>query len=204
MKDSMFSMIGLGIGLVVLVALIGAVFAIFGTSKNTANDGVVQLQSTIGMLNDSVYTDFDQTTVSGTQVKSVYTQMAGQPIAIIVKTCRGGWTNYNAVVTPFAKDTLSKPSNNCAWAPFDGIKFDASSKKPVISVASFTKTSSSTDAALILENDAVVYNPDTAAMNKKGGVGYITATSTFTANLIKDTSEGVIGIVFIENGKHSG
>ncbi len=202
--DGAVKMVIAGVTLLIVVAFISALIIIFSTSKNTANDGVVQLQSTISALNDSVYDDYDQKIVSGIQVKSAYNQMNGNPVAIIVKTCKGDWVDYNAIISPFSTTTKTQSA-----APFTGLTKDATTKQYTSSVSSFDKTSAGTETSLVLSNAAdsakqtVLYNTVITEMSKNGATNYISPTAKFNSYLVKDAGDSVIGIVFIQQGKHT-
>lgn len=203
--DGVFDLSKLGIVLLILAAVIAIGFAIFAIAKSMANDGVVGVQDAIGSMNESVYNDYDQKTVSGTQVLSSYNQMNGKPVAIIVKTCKGEWVNYNALVSPFSSGTgISQTA-----APFSGISKDATSKQYSSSVSYFDKTSASAEVNLVMSTDAdigkrvVIYNNVTTNMQKSGNSNYVTGTAKFSSYLVRDPGDTIIGIVFIQQGKHT-
>ncbi len=204
MEDGIIKNILIGIALAIVAVVIIIAFSIFSTAKNTANDGVVGVQDALGAMSDSIYNDFDQKTIAGTQVLSAYNQMNGKPIAIIVKTCKGNWVNYNALVAPFTTTTTSQTAS-----PFQSLAKDAASKQYQSSVSYFDKTSSGVEINLVLSADAdvskrtVMYNNVVTDMTKSGNSNFITSTAKFNAYLIKDPGDTVIGIVFIQQGKHT-
>lgn len=76
----------LGIVLIALAAIIGLGFGVFAIAKNTANDGVAQVQDGLNSAGQSVYTDYDQRIVTGTQVTSAYQNFEGKNTAILIAT----------------------------------------------------------------------------------------------------------------------
>jgi len=199
--DGVFDLSKLGIVLLILAAVIAIGFGIFSIAKGTANEGVVGVQDALGAMNESVFNDYNQKIVSGTQVVSAYNQMNGKPIAVIVKTCKGEWVNYNALVLPF--QIISSPKDNSI--PFVGIVKDAS-KQMVVSVSYFERVvagNAEVNLSLTTPDKTLMFNHDIKEMLSPGNVNYITGTAKFTSYLIKDPGDTVIGIVFIQQGKHT-
>lgn len=112
--------------------------------------------------------------------------------------------NYNALVAPFASGSTSQTAS-----PFTGITKDASTKQYSSSTSYFDKTSAGTEVNLVMSNDAdiskkvVLYNNVTTDMQKSGNSNFVTSTAKFSSYLIKDPGDTVIGIVFIQQGKHT-
>lgn len=86
----------LGIVLIALAAIIGIGFGIFAIAKGTANTGVTNVQEQLENVNQSEFTDYDQTIVTGQQVKSAYQNFEGKSTAVLIATqavkdnCTGG------------------------------------------------------------------------------------------------------------------
>lgn len=76
----------LGIVLIALAAIIGIGFGIFAIAKGTANTGVTNVQENLENVSQSAYTDFDQTIVTGQQVKSAYNNFEGKSTAVLIAT----------------------------------------------------------------------------------------------------------------------
>jgi hypothetical protein len=76
----------LGIVLIALAAIIGIGFGVFAIAKGTANTGVTNVQEKLESVSQSDYTDYDQTIVTGTMVKSAYDNFAGKSAAILIAT----------------------------------------------------------------------------------------------------------------------
>lgn len=76
----------LGIVLIALAAIIGLGFGIFAIAKNTANDGIASVQDGLNSASQSVYTDYDQRIVTGTQVNSALNSFSGKNTAILIAT----------------------------------------------------------------------------------------------------------------------
>jgi hypothetical protein len=54
-----------------------------------------------------------------------------------------------------------------------------------------------------ISKKVVLYNNVTTNMLKSGNSNYVTGTAKFSSYLIKDPGDTVIGIVFIQQGKHT-
>lgn len=76
----------LGIVLIALAAIIGIGFGVFAIAKGTANTGVTNVQEKLEGVSQSEYSDYDQTIVTGTQVKSAYDNFAGKNVAVLIAT----------------------------------------------------------------------------------------------------------------------
>ena len=194
-----------GVVLLALAVLIGVGFGVFSIARNTANEGVVGVQDALGAMNESVFNDYDQKTLSGTQVVSAYNTFNGKPIAVIVKTCKGEWANYNALITPFSATSPKQIGN-----PFQNMSKDALSKQYVVTASYFDKTSAGIELAHVMSDGGgdvskkvVLYNNVTTDMTKSGNQNYVTSTAKFSSYLIKDAGDSIIGVVFIQQGKHT-
>jgi len=86
MQNEISSGAMLGIVLIALAAIIGLGFGVFAIAKNTANDGITQVQDGLASAADSVYTDYDQRIVTGTQVNSAYQNFSGKNVAVLIAT----------------------------------------------------------------------------------------------------------------------
>jgi hypothetical protein len=197
--------VNIGLMLIILAAVVAVIITIFTIGRNTANEGVSNLQGSLGDMQTSIYNDYDQKNISGSQVTAAYNAFQGKPIAIIVKTCKGSWTNYNALVTPFDATTVDKTG-----APFEGLSYDASSKQYSSTVSYFDKTTANVEIALQLstgggdtDKQIVLYNNVTTAMYKNGNSKYVNPTSKYSSYIIRDAGDSIIGIVFIQSGKHT-
>lgn len=76
----------LGIVLIALAAIIGLGFGVFAIAKSTANEGVTSVQENLDAVGQSVYNDYDQKIVTGTQVMSCYQSFTGKNVAILIAT----------------------------------------------------------------------------------------------------------------------
>lgn len=183
-----------------LATLVAVAAGLFNTSRGDANDNQVALQSQLGDLKMAKFNDFDQKLVSGTHVTGAYNSLKSENIALVVKTCQGTWINYNAVISPFST------SNSATAIPFDGLSLNAVSKQIASSVSYINASSSSTNISLVLDGTGdqtiVRKNSTTTNMYKNGAKDYVSPTATFQSYLILDSGDQIIGVVFIQEGKH--
>jgi hypothetical protein len=91
MENEVSSISKLGIVLIALAVLIGLAFGIFQISKGTANTGVNDVQEQLDSVSASTYTTYDQTTITGTMVRSAISDFEGKNTAILVAT--QAWIN---------------------------------------------------------------------------------------------------------------
>ena len=76
----------LGIVLIALAAIIGLGFGVFAIAKSTANEGVTNVQENLEAASNSQFTDYDQKTITGTQVLSAINTFNGKSVAVLVMT----------------------------------------------------------------------------------------------------------------------
>ena len=111
----------LGIVLIALAAIIGIGFGVFAIAKGTANTGVTNVQEKLEGVSQSEYTDYDQTIVTGTQVKSAYDNFAGKNVAVLIATqavkdatLDGGILNKEAAGIDKAYEAVNAGATNVA------------------------------------------------------------------------------------------
>lgn len=203
-EDGAHQGINFGLLFVIIAVIIGLIVAGFSIARNLANDGMLQVQGAVGDMNQAAYNDYDQKVVAGSMVLSAYNQFSGKQIAIIVKTCKGDWVNYNALVLPFSTTTVSQTP-----APFKGLTKDATSKQYSSSVSFFSQTAASTDINLVMSSDpdiekrVTLFNNVTTNMNLSGNSNYVNPTAKYNTYLVRDAGDTIVGIVFIQQGKHT-
>jgi hypothetical protein len=282
----------IGIAAIIIAALIGIAFGLFSTSKGTANDGVVQVQGQVGQMNMAVFQDYDQKTMVGSQVTSAINAFQNNSVAVIVKTTRGTWKNYGAIITPFGASGAAGTNGSAQIArafgvdgslsggltsardismwitgvtdattrqfqsgvPYVGFRWDAGGQQYVFTRAyvefvmynptrgtgttapafhGFGGTPPNTTTAagasnsfvpgaaglgeletnvedpvnpvaLVLNGDgSVLRNDSTAEVNMVGGINYVNPTSIFRANVIRDANGDPIGVMFVQQGRHT-
>lgn len=194
----------LGIVLIALAAIIGLGFGIFAIAKGTANEGVVNVQDTLGQVSASTFNDYDQKIVTGTQVMSAYSNFLGKPYAIVVATqayidgltpvsgapvsvayagAVGSATRVTATNSSGASANLGLLNYNAQLGPSGNIRI-------YLSNGVYTAASGfDTDAA-----GKIRFNSVTANLSKTGMVEYVPSSGRFQANLIKDASGTIMGI----------
>jgi len=202
----------IGIGLLVLATLIGAGFAIYSLTKNVANDGTVQMQDSLNTVNAQVFLEYDQQVITGTKVVSAIKQFEGKPIAVLVNTkaIAGGQKIAPASDRPngayFARDT------NYAYLNYNAILSTNATGAVGSTVAGGTNAptpASVSGPTITLKNgvfiapfgfaiDAsgnVLYDNATGGVYKSGNAEFIPSNTKFQANLLKDSSGAIMGIV---------
>ena len=216
----------LGIVLIALAAIIGLGFGVFAIAKGTANDGIVQVQDNLGTVSQQQFQDYDQKVIAGTQVTSALKNFEGKAVSILVQTkaladgqsiasagdhklapvvnlpysaggstVTGGFLNYNAIM---AKDANGTRTSTIAGGAAVG---SATGSQPAKLTGALELTLQNgvyntaygfaTDS-----NGAVRFDNSTAGVYKSGNAEYVSSTAKFQANLIKDKSGTIVGVVF--------
>lgn len=204
----------LGVILIALAVVIGLGFSIFSIAKGTANEGVTKMQTTMANVQASELKDYDQTVVTGTQVKSALENFEGKSVAILIatKAIQGAATDTTKFAGSTGKtfDKLPKVT----IGSFKFINYNALLKgtATVNDKGEITGTSSPelkmdngkyvASDGFVVDKDAgaVVFYNDISDINKSGMSEYINAGSKFNANLVIDNSGTIIGIVFTQIG----
>lgn len=71
--------------IIILFAVVAAiVISLFIFGKNTVNNGITKVNSSVDMMNNSDFTTYDQKTVSGSEIMNAYRTFEGQDVAILV------------------------------------------------------------------------------------------------------------------------
>ena len=183
----------LGIVLIALAVIIALGFTVFSIAKGTANEGVTKVQTQLINVQASEFTDFDQTVITGTQVKSAISNFEGKPVAILIQTAAlvnetGGEGEYDEYLRETDEEEDNEYINyNAILAEGDGGDADlTASNGKYLAEEGFE----------VLDNGNIVFFNAIANINKSGMREYVNPGSKFTANLVIDPSGTTIGIVF--------
>lgn len=179
----------LGIVLLALAVVIGLGFSIFAIARGTANEGVADLQDSLGQVAESTFTDYDQRIVTGTQVLGAYNHLAGKPYAILISTTAYENNKGGAVDAGAPKVTVDGTTNK------NYINYNA-----LLNIGSDNPE---------LENGYIIFNDGfkvdggkvkfynvTGNLSKSGMQEYVSSNSRFQAYVLKDESGTIIGVVF--------
>lgn len=202
----------LGVILIALAVVIGLGFSIFSIAKGTANEGVTKMQTTMANVQASELKDYDQTVVTGTQVKSALENFEGKSVAILIAT---------KAIQELSTDAGKKFAGSQQFDKIPKVKIDDDyfiNYNALLNGAATINTKGKvtgqgTSPELTMDNGkyvvndgfavhkgAVVFYNNVSDMNKSGMSEYINAGSKFNANLVIDNSGTVIGIVFTQIG----
>jgi hypothetical protein len=183
MENEVSSISKLGIVLIALAVLIGLAFGIFQISKGTANSGVNDVQEKLDGVSASTYTTYDQTTITGTMVRSAISDFEGKSCAILV--ANQAWINLQADVGKESAEaktaTLSSGSNATIYTQGSGFTQSYLSSGNTIPVV-----------AVFASKDELA----AAAGSKEGTSG--DETASFSTSYSMSSSDGVtVGGSFI-------
>ena len=219
----------LGIVLIALAAVIGLGFGVFAIAKGTANEGITGVQDSLGAVSESGFDDYNQKTVTGSSVKSAITNYKGKPYAILVNTIamnNGQVTQsaHKSAVAFVGQDTVAKCFVNfnallstdgsalLGKAVATGAAMQASAGQDIGGGALGSNAVGAdkmylrsgtyvTAAAFQMVDGNIQYDDETASINTTGDCLNIPDNTKFKANLIKDASGTIKGIVFEQQKK---
>lgn len=86
MEKETSNLVSLTIVLIAIAAFIGMGFTIFGSGKAVANTGTNNVVSSIQTANDSIYDEYDNTTISGLMVKSGINKLISEDKTVLLHT----------------------------------------------------------------------------------------------------------------------
>lgn len=172
----------IAITLIILGVLISIVFTILSFTRNATNQGVSAVENSMNAMQLSRFDDYDQKIISGTQVNSALKLFEGQPIALVVRTraqlsaSANTGHNYGALLagtntTTFITPAMVKGAGN-SWY--------------------------TVDIALSASN-TITYNTNYLNTTISGNPQFIRTTAKFTAELVKDSTDSIVGICFTQN-----
>ena len=208
----------LGIVLIALAAVIGLGFGVFAIAKSTANEGIVGVQDSLTQVSESTFADYDQKTVTGSQVKSFISTMSGKSYSMLVATTAGQKSGVTANKVPVGK--LSNTAEGAATAYF--VNYGAlitctAACSEINAGAAITSapnaigllltngvwgSDKTNEVSFVLENNKIKFNNQTSGLTTVGTGECVPDATKFKANLIKDTSGTIKGVVFEQIAKN--
>ncbi len=168
----------IAIALIILGVLISVVFTIMGFTRSTTNQGISSVQNSLGSMQLAVYDDYDQKMLSGTQVLSALKLFEGQAVGLVVSTksqTTGDGTNYGAL--------------------FENVN------SPDFDITGMTKTGTNSWYVKDIKldtNSTMTYNMTYLPTSKPGSETFIRPTAKFLGELIKDSTDAIVGICFTQ------
>ena len=180
----------LGIVLIALAAIIGLGFGIFSIAKGVANEGTANVQDQLTQVSLSLFNEYDQKVVTGTQVMSAYNNLAGKPYTI--------WISTSAVRKNVAEGNTSGLSDAARVTYEDTIYLVYNANIADDATITFKNGIFVLDGTFLMDETGkkISYNSVIGNLSKSGQLEYIPSSARFDANLIKDTSGTIMGIAF--------
>lgn len=196
----------LGIVLLALAAVIALGFGVFAITKGVANEGTVGVQDSLGSVSSQVFLDYDQKVVSGTQAISGLKTFEGKPYAVLFGTKAlqgGGKTNVGHTSYPVLVGTKKFLNYNAILAlSSGGGDWTAGDKLPANTamttgrgVLTFANGAYEATNGFASASGNIVFDKDTGGIFKQGNAEYVATSAKYQANLIKDPSDNILGIV---------
>ena len=210
----------LGVVLLALAAIIGLGFGIFAIAKGIANEGTVGVQDSLGAVSQQVFLDYDQKIITGTQAIAGLKTFEGKPYAVLFRTnaLKNGRQVADATTRPggiFPVTTAGTGASQKVFVNYNAIIAGTGGASPaavpITTTAPDFKTAPTGRPIITLKNGSYVMNDGLASANgnvqydnatgglyKTGNAEFISSSSKYQANLLKDTSGNNIGIVIEE------
>ena len=186
MDEQPVKAMSMGTTLMFAAAVLAAAIGIFIIARVFLNNSLNDVTDQINVANNSSYSDYDQTVVSGSQVSSALDNFKGKNTAIAILTTATKEGNG----TPLTTAPSIGGSSDIAKALQYNAHFESG-----VSIE-FKNGSYIVDKAFKTTDGLVDFNHDYAGIKKFGNPEYIPQTARFQAYLIKDTSGTIMGMVF--------
>lgn len=208
----------LGTKLIMFVAIVGLALAAFLMGKSLVNTGVDQMETSVKSINDSQFSDYDSKIVRGRAVKSALSTFGNSEYAIVICTqsmAEVGQAEVKKLIADGAKGNVvqiegssMEQKSGKKYGTVYGVNYNAqlgkqdsnAKSEPIgsITIANGLVKLESGQDFYTSEEGNIQYYMDTSRMTKKGQKEYVADTSSFYANLIKNDSNDILGIVFTQ------
>ena len=170
----------IGVGLTVLAVIIAIVVGVVIYAQSQANKSMNAVQQKTNAMSELAFKSYDQTEVSGSEVKACIATYSDQQVAIVVGTSMSMGATTNA-------DTAFAGIN------YNGLLDGASLTAPEITMTAIDEKQSFYVSKYA---DPLAINGKIADTSISGTKGYIRPSAKFIAHLIKDDTGGIIGVAF--------
>lgn len=190
MSEDISSTIRVGTTVTLVAALIAIVLNLMVVSQSILGSGLSTLQSGVTQVTLQEFNKYDQKKITGIEVKSALTLYSGQDIAIVIRTnmcannnAGGSWAwNYGALL-----DGATTTTNN-------------NSTVARITTAPTKRQGDSyyTHNLQLNANGVIESNNNIKNINATGSSEFILETGKFQAELIKDETGTIVGMLFTQ------
>lgn len=207
-----------GAGLIAFACGLAVVLIILARGRAMTNTGSDMVQKQMSVIEQYEFTDYDQQTLLGTQVRAAYENFSGKGIAVLI--CNRAFIesdNPNGINIAELEDEkllkklyknrdLSEPmqqeSSDGSYKDLWCINYNAVFDE----VELYTENGYfySTGPFAVDDNIGgnIKYNNKTSNMKKQGMAEYVPTGARYQANLIKNSTDQVVGVVFIQLAKN--
>jgi len=188
MNEDLSATIRIGVTVVLVAALVSTVLSLMVVAQTMLTSGQGTLQSGVDRVSLQQFEVYNGGSQSGTDVRAAISLYSSQDIAILVNTkamtSDTTYYNFNSLLAG-----SSKNSETVA-----GVSVD---------IYTITKPATVTGqphvvGTLDTENGIVKFNGDTKVVTAKGANGYILDSARFNSQLIKDSNDLIVGIMFTQ------
>lgn len=204
-----------GIILIILCALIAIVFSLLTMMKNITSSGSQSLQNGLDQLSDSEFQNYDQKTISGTDVAAAIKIFEGRPVSFVVVTSAdiksgGGsatsWKGhlYGAHLSCCAPSATSGTDGGANAGKTFAVTVNSAAsgaepaEAPTTEIAKYTGNAYYTGALYTNDAGSPVYNMNVRPLSVTGKTTYVRSSAKFLAELIKDPTGTKIGVCFVQ------
>lgn len=194
----------IGIGLVLLVAIVAIVMQLLKMVKSQANSGSTALQDSFDKVAESDFDGYDQVEKTGTDVAAAVKIFEGRPVAIVVQTTKQAADkkayNYGALIGSAGTETSG--SDHPASAAF-GKVFELQISDTAVdtftagTIAPWKGHSGYLAELNVIEDTGEYeYNTNYAPLDKTSTTSFVRSSGRFMSYLIKNDSGENIGVFF--------
>jgi hypothetical protein len=186
----------IGIGLVLLCAIVAIVLQLLKMIKNQANSGSTSLQDSFDKVSASEFDGYDQVEKTGADVKAAVKIFENRAVAVVISTLDSGSTGYSYGVHLLGQTKVT--TNLKGRGDMYTVAVETTAGSAAVS-AKLTPYSNHTGyiSELVMDSTGVyTYNNNFAPMDKQGTDTFVRSSGRFQSELIRNDSGDIIGVYF--------
>lgn len=204
MSEDISGMIRVGVTIILVATLVAVVLNLAVIGQSTLNSGMSNLQAGVTQISQQEFQNYNQRTITGTEVQSAIQLYSGRDIAILVatKACQsysGGtatvtkFYNYGCLVKP-APIPTSEGQASIITSIANNVDSSGNLAKPA-EQRTWYQAEYNVDSS----TGSLTYNNNTVnTQNPAVSEQYILNTAQFRSYLIRNNADQIIGMVFIQ------
>ena len=191
MSEDVSSQVRTGVTIILVAALVAAILNLLVVAQSILNSGMSTLQSGVNQITQQEYNTYNQTKITGTEVRSALALYQGRDIAIVIRTnaCKDaslGANSWGYVYGSLLDDAVLDTANTSGtlYKLTDALDKSAGD-------AFYT-------AEYLYLNGVIQSSHDTTGVMTTGDTEFVLPGARFRSELIKNSTGTIVGICFTQ------